>query len=147
MTKVHAYLNFNGNCEEAFHFYANVFKTEILSTYRFGDIPEDPDYPMADADKAKIMHTAIKLNNDCMLMGSDCIEGFGHQLTSGNNTYIMLDTETAEEAQELYTALTAQAKSIEMELGEQFWAELYASFQDKFGIWWMVHFEGNKAQS
>jgi len=31
-----------------------------------------------------------------------------------------------------------------MPLGEQFFAELFASFQDKFGSAWMIHFEGNK---
>ncbi len=144
MAKIHAYLNFNGNCEEAFRFYEKVFKTGTIGTHRFGDIPEDPDYPIATADKEKIMHTAIMLNDQTMLMGSDCIEGFGHKAIPGNSTYIMLDTATAAEAHELYTALTEGALNIEMELGEQFWAELYASFQDKFGIWWMIHFEGNK---
>lgn len=144
MAKIHAYLNFNGNCEEAFKFYEKVFKTTSIGTHRFGDIPEDPNYPMAAADKEKVMHTAILINEHSMLMGSDCIEGFGHKVTPGNSTYIMLDTATSGEAHELYAALSEGALNIEMELGEQFWAELYASFQDKFGIWWMIHFEGNK---
>ncbi|HMR18943.1 MAG TPA: VOC family protein [Sphingobacterium sp.] len=146
MIKVHAYLNFNGTCEEAFKFYEKVFKKENLGIYRFGDMPADPDYPMSDTDKNKVMHTAIQISPHTLLMGSDCIEGFGHQLTSGNNTYVMLDTETAAEAGELYQALTEDAQNIEMELAEQHWAELYGSFQDKFGIWWMIHFEGDKAQ-
>ena len=35
---------------------------------------------------------------------------------------------------------------MEIPLGEQFFAELFASFIDQFGIPWMIHFEGNKAQ-
>lgn len=147
MTKIHAYLNFNGNCEEAFEFYKKVFQKESMGLLRFGDMPEDPNFSIPEPERHKIMHTAIQLNPHTMLMGSDCIEGFGHQLTHGNNTYIMLDTETAAEAQRLYAELTTQAKSIEMALGEQAWAELYASFQDRFGVWWMIHFEGNKAHS
>lgn len=144
MAKIHAYLNFNGTCEQAFMFYEKVFNTQNIGTYRFGDMPADPDYPMNEEDKKKIMHTAIMINESTMLMGSDCVENFGHKVTNGNSTYIMLDTQTAEEAQALYAALTENAMKMEMELGEQFWAELYASFQDQFGIFWMIHYEGNK---
>ena len=144
MATLHAYLNFNGTCEQAFDFYQKVFKTESLGTHRFDDLPPDPNFSLDEDSKNKIMHTAIMINETTMLMGSDCIENFGHHATPGNTTYIMLDTATAEEAKDLYDALTENAQKIEMELGEQFWAELYASFQDQFGIWWMVHFEGNK---
>lgn len=147
MAKIHAYLNFNGTCEQAFMFYEKVFNTQNIGMHRFGDMPSDSDYPMKEEDKKKIMHTAIMINEGTMLMGSDCVENFGHKVTNGNSTYIMLDTQTAEEAKTLYAALTENAMKVEMELGEQFWAELYASFQDQFGIWWMIHFEGNKKMS
>ncbi len=144
MAKIHAYLNFNGNCEEAFTFYEKVFNTQSIGTYRFGDMPENPEFPVNNEDKQKIMHTAIMINDSTMLMGSDCIEGLGQKITNGTSTYIMLDTETAQEAKDLYQVLSENALNIEMPLGEQFWAELYASFQDQFGICWMIHFEGNK---
>lgn len=144
MAKVHVYLNFNGNCEEAFSFYEKVFNTSNIGIYRFGDTPADPNYPIADADKNKIMHMALFINPETMLMGTDCLESFGQKATSGTNTYVMLDTATADEAKTLYASLTEGANNIEMELGEQMWAELYASFEDKYGIKWMIHFEGNK---
>lgn len=144
MTKVHVYLNFNGNCEEAFLFYEKVFKTTNSGFYRMKDMPEHPDYSAPEEDKNKIMHTSIAINESTLLMGSDCIESFGQKAVSGSNTYIMLDTDTAEEAKYFYQALTEDSNLIEMELAEQFWAELYASFEDKYGIKWMVHYEGNK---
>lgn len=146
MAKIHAYLNFNGNCEEAFSFYEEVFKTKNVGTHRFGDMPADPNFPIQESDKNKVMHTALFINEQTMLMGSDCLESFGQKIASGNNSYIMLDTETAQEARELYASLSNGAEKIEMELAEQFWAELYASFQDRYGICWMIHFEGNKKQ-
>lgn len=144
MARIHAYLNFNGNCEQAFMFYEKVFKTQNIGIHRFGDMPENPEFQLNDEDKQKIMHTAIMVNENTMIMGSDCLESFGHKLTHGNSTYVMLDADTSQEAKDLYAALSENAMIVEMELGEQFWAELYASFQDKFGIWWMIHFEGNK---
>lgn len=147
MARIHAYLNFNGNCEEAFTFYEKVFNTKNMGMHRFGDMPADDNFSMSEEDKKKIMNTAIMINEDTMILGSDCIENFGHKLVNGNSTYIMLDTQTAQEAKDLYAALSVNAQAIEMELGEQFWAELYASFQDQFGICWMIHFEGNKKMS
>ena len=147
MARIHAYLNFNGNCEEAFTFYEKVFNTKNMGLHRFGDMPADDNFPMSEEDKKKIMNTSIMINEDTMILGSDCIENFGHKLVNGNSTYIMLDTQTAQEAKDLYAALSVNAQNIEMELGEQFWAELYASFQDQFGICWMIHFEGNKKMS
>lgn len=145
MAQVHAYLNFDGNCEEAFLFYEKVFKTKNLGFMRFKDIPADPNMPpMADKDKDKIMHTGIFINANTMLMGSDVIDGFGHKYSNGNNTYVMLTVDSVAEGKELYDALSAGSKNLEMPLGETFFAEQYASFQDKFGIWWMIYFEGNK---
>src|SRR5690606_4790918 len=144
MALLHAYLNFNGNCEEAFEFYRTVFNTPLIGVHRFGDMPADPAYPIADADKNKIMHIAIHINESVMLMGSDCVESFGQKATFGTGSYLMLDAQSAVEAKALYDKLSVDAQNIEMPLGEQFFAELFASFQDKFGIAWMIHFEGNK---
>jgi PhnB protein len=146
MSKVHAYLNFNGNCEAAFNFYSEVFNTPTLGMHRMSDLPADPNYPIPEDAKSLIMHTAIKINEHSMIMGSDCVESFGQKAIHGNSCYVMIDTDTAAEAERVYNALSVNAMKIEMPLAEQFWAELYASFQDQFGIYWMIHFEGNKAQ-
>ena len=144
MTKVHSYLNFNGNCEEAFNFYKDVFKTEFTGVYRFGDMPKDPNYPIPDADKNKIMHVGLPISEYTMLMGSDCLESFGQKATPGSTTYIMLDVESAADAQAIHNSLSANSQKMEMDLGETFYAELFSSFIDQFGIAWMIHFEGNK---
>ena len=144
MIKVHSYLNFNGNCEAAFNFYKQVFNAEFSGIYRFGDMPEDPNYPIPEADKDKVMHVGLPINEYTMLMGSDCLESFGQKAISGSTTYIMLDVETADEAKSLHDSLTVNAQKIEMDLGETFYAELFSSFVDQFGIAWMIHFEGNK---
>ena len=131
MPKVHAYLNFNGNCEEAFTFYEKVFKTKNTGIYRFGSLPPDPSFSIQEEDKNKVMHVGIMLNKEAMLMGSDCLESFGQKAVTGTNAYIMLDTETAAEAQDLFQSLSENAQRMEMPLGEQPWAELYASFVDQ----------------
>ncbi len=145
MAKIHVYLNFNGNCEEAFQFYGTVFKAANAGIYRYSDIPPAPNMPpLSEGDKNKVMHTAIHIDENTMLMGSDVIEGFGHKLSQGNSTYIMLDVASVEEARQYFDALAKDAQKLEMDLGETFFAEQYASLQDKYGIYWMIYYEGNK---
>lgn len=144
MAKLHAYLNFNGNCEEAFNFYHTVFGGHEPTAHRFKNLPEDPNVKVKDADANKIMHTSLMVNDSVMLMGTDCVDSFGQKAMFGNSTYIMLDTETAEEARNLFSKLSANAQNLEMDLGEMFFAELFSSFTDQFGVAWMIYFEGNK---
>lgn len=145
MAKVNLYLNFNGNCEEAFLFYADVFQTTVNGSYRYGDMPMEPNMPpLSEESKKKILHTSIEIKDNIMLMGADVVEGFGGKLVQGNSTYIMLDVNSVDEAKAYYEALSKEAKVLEMELGETFFAERFASLQDKFGIYWMIHFEGSK---
>jgi PhnB protein len=40
MTRLHTYLNFEGNAEEAFTFYKSVFGGEFSSLFRFRDLPK-----------------------------------------------------------------------------------------------------------
>ena len=51
MATTNIYLNFNGNCEEAFNFYKSVFGTEFSYIGRFGEMPEDELNKVNDADK------------------------------------------------------------------------------------------------
>jgi PhnB protein len=39
-------LNFNGNCSEAVHFYAEVFEVEVTNFMTFGEVPSNPEYPL-----------------------------------------------------------------------------------------------------
>ena len=144
MAKVHAYLNFNGNCEEAFNFYKSVFNKEFIGIYRFGDMPQDPNFTLADKDKNKIMHIGMPLNDHTMLMGSDCLESFSQKAIPGTTTYIMIDVDSVAEAENIFNALSTNAQNLEMPLEETFFAERFSSLVDQFGISWMIHFEGNK---
>lgn len=141
MAKLHAYLNFNGNCAEAFDFYKSVFGTEYIAVMRYGDMPGEG---LPETAKEKIMNIALPIHENTLLLGSDTVEGLSPKTVFGTNTYLMLDCATADEARSLYEKLSDNAQNIEMELNEQFWAELFASFVDRFGIAWMINFDGVK---
>lgn len=144
MAKLSLYLNFRGNCEEAFHFYEKVFNTPLLNIIRYEDLSDMGDDPLPEAVKKKIVNVGLKLNEHTYIMGSDVIPELGVKPTLwGNQTYGMIDLESADEARRIYQLLSKNALEIEMPLNATFFAELYGSLQDQFGIWWMIHYEGN----
>jgi PhnB protein len=140
--KVNPYLNFNGATQEAFNFYKSIFGGEFTSVQRFKDMPPSKK-PIPEGERERIMHIALAIGSDTVLMGSDISKSMGHSLTQGNSIYISLHTETLEDAQRLFKGLSAGGK-VEMPLEKMFWGAYFASFRDKFGILWMINFDGNQ---
>ncbi|MFV0219303.1 VOC family protein [Empedobacter falsenii] len=110
MAKVHAYLNFNGDCEKAFQFYETVFETQNIGMYKMGDMPLNPEFQIPESAKDKVSHVALFINETTMLMGSDIIEEFGHQYKAVNNNYIMIDVDNPAEADQLNGRLSVNVK-------------------------------------
>ncbi len=68
---INPYLNFDGNCEEAFNFYKSVFGQEFMYIGRFGEMPPQEGMPpISEEFKRRIMHVSLKVG-DTILMGSD----------------------------------------------------------------------------
>lgn len=146
MAKVSIYLNFSRNTEEAFLFYKSVFQTEFIGKVaRMGVVPTMPGQPpMAEADKNLIMHIALPLLGEMVLMGTDAPESMGFTVKQGNNMYINLQPDTRKEADRLFAALSAGGK-VEMAMQEMFWGDYFGSLTDKFGVQWMLNCEEKKS--
>jgi len=141
MLSVNPYLNFLGNTEEAFNFYKSVFGGEFTTFQRFKDVPGGEK--MSPADQEKIMHVALPMGKTGYLMATDALESMGHTLTSGNNFYITLYTESESEADRLFPAIS-EGGSVEMPLNKTFWGAYFGMCKDKFGIQWMVNYQHEK---
>lgn len=142
MITINPYLNFKGNTEEAFNFYKSVFGGEFLGLMRFGDTPGCENMP--EADKSKIMHIALPLGKNNILMGTDVLEGAGADCAGadfkvGNNISLSLSSESEEEADKLFAAL-AEGGQVVMPLEKAFWGDYFGMVTDKFGIQWMVNY-------
>lgn len=135
MTKLNPYLNFDGNCEEAFNFYKTVFGGEFTYLSRMSDIQNEET---SEDDKNLIMHVSLPIGND-ILMGSDVPSEMKSMFKSGNNNYISLSPNSKEEADRLFNALS-DGGEVEMAMEEMFWGDYFGSFRDRFGIWWMVNY-------
>ena len=137
MAKINPYLNFNGHTEEAFNFYKTVFGGEFAAVMRFGDAPGCEEMPVSESDKGKIMHIALPIGNNDILMATDTLESMGQTLIEGNNYSISISAESREEADKLFGGLSEGGK-VEMPLADAFWGDYFGMLQDKFGVRWMI---------
>ena len=137
MAKTSTYLNFVRNTEEAFNFYKSVFGTEFTSdgVLRMGDFPNPQ---LKEEDKNLIMHIELPILGDHILMGTDAPESMGFTLNVGNNTHIMLQPDSREEADRLFAGLSVNGK-VTMPLQDVMWNAYYGSCTDQFGIQWMIN--------
>ena len=135
--KVNPYLNFAGNAGEALEFYKSVFGGELSSAVKFKDMPmEGVTIPEADGDK--MMHIALPIGGDNVLMASDVLESLGQELVPGNNAYVSLHPDSRAEADRIFNGLSEGA-DIEMPIADQIWGDYFGSLKDKFGVRWMVN--------
>jgi PhnB protein len=126
------YLNFNGQCEEAFKFYERLLagKITFLMTHEGA--------PMADPVRAdwlkKIMHASLSVG-DQLLQGADVPPGH-YQKPQGFS--VSINIKDASEAERIFHAL-AENGTVQMAIAEAFWAIRFGMVTDRFGIPWMIN--------
>lgn len=144
MTTVNVYLNFDGQCEEAFSFYKSVFGGEFSYIGRFNEMPQDENNKLSEADGNKIMHVSLPISAETNLFGSDTVGAWSPKLVQGNNYSISINASSKEEADRLFNGLSAGGQ-VTMPLENTFWGAYFGMFTDKYGINWMVNFDENPA--
>ena len=136
MSSVATYLNFAGQTEEAFNFYAEVFGTTITNLMRFNEAPGMPPLPGAEGNK--VVNAQLPILGGHVLMGTDMLESMGHSLRIGNNTTLALQVDSAEEADRLF-ALLSEGGSESTGMSQMFFG-YWGVTLDRFGIRWMINF-------
>lgn len=141
MARVSTYLNFDGKTEEAFNFYKTVFGTEFEGALnRFGDMPHDDNMPpLPEEARQQVLHVSLPILGGFMLMGSDAPKSMGFQVNMGNNMHINLETDSREQSDTLFAALS-EGGVVTMPLQDMFWGAYFGSCTDKFGVQWMVNY-------
>ena len=140
MSRVSTYLNFMGNTEEAFNFYASVFGTEFsVPISRMGDNPAPPGAPeLPEHERSLVMHVELPILAGHVIMGTDMLESMGHELRVGNNTTLNLEPDTREEAERLFAALS-DGGSDTVGLDLMPWGSYWGVTLDRFGVRWMFN--------
>lgn len=140
MATINSYLTFNGNTEEAFNFYKSVFGGEFTYIGKFKDMPADENCPPPSEEEGNlIMHVSLPISKETILMGSDATS-FSGSVIFGTNFSVSINADSKEEADKLFTGLSAGGK-VTMPMESTFWGAYFGMFTDKFGINWMVNFD------
>lgn len=139
MAQINPYIHFNGNAEEAFTFYKAAFGGEFSAIARFRDFPK-PESPISEDEANNIMHIALPIGQNSMLIGSDTPAFMGRHNENENRSKISIRAENKEEGIHLFQALSAGGQ-IEMPFEESPWGSFFGMFRDKYGIEWMIDVE------
>jgi PhnB protein len=129
------YLNFDGNCREAFEFYHSAFGGEFMHISTFGEGP--PDMGVPEEESERIMHVSLPIG-DSVLMGSDTSPTFGPPYQAGNNFSVSCHPQTREETDRLFAAISAGG-TVTMAPADMFWGSYFGACVDKFGIPWQFN--------
>ncbi|MCL1999043.1 MAG: VOC family protein [Turicibacter sp.] len=131
--KINAYIEFNGNCEEAIKFYEKAFgeKAEIM---RFGDMPPNEGYTPPPDTANLIMNARLPFGDSsiylCDLPPTDKVQ-------IGYNVNISAEFDDFDKAKSVFTALSEGGK-IFMPFEPTFWTKGFGSLRDKFDIPWQI---------
>jgi PhnB protein len=130
--KLNTYLNYGGNCEEAFQFYEKHLGAKIVSVFRWSQMPDAAKHTPKGYENA-LLHAQLELG-DTVVMASDVPPDIFQPMRS---VYLSLAVDTNEEAERIYNLL-AEGGEVYMKMGETFFAHRFGQLRDKFGTSWMV---------
>jgi PhnB protein len=127
--KLDFYINYKGNCREAFRFYEQHLGGKITMINTFRELPDAANIP--EERKDDVLHARIEIGG-AVLMGADI-----PQAEPMRSAYLSLRVNSAEEAERLY-ALLAEGGEIFMKMEQTFFASRFAMLRDRFGTSWML---------
>jgi PhnB protein len=126
--RLDVYLNYRGNCEEAFRFYEQQLGGRITGIARHGQQPN----PSLPADwKDKVLHARIEIGT-AVLMGADIPSA-----EPMRSAYLTLTVDSEQEAERVYGVLR-DGGEIFMKMEKTPFANRFAMLRDRFGTSWML---------
>ena len=132
--EVAPYLNFNGQCAEAFRFYEKTLGGKIVMMQTHGETPMKDQVPADWRDK--VIHARLVVDNFA-LMGSDAP---GDHYERPQGTHVSVSVRSAADGERIFNAL-AEGGKVTMPFAKTFWSSGFGMTVDRFGIPWMVNCE------
>jgi len=129
--QLHTYLNYGGNCEEAFKFYESHLGGRITMMMRHGEQPDQRNV-LRGWERA-ILHARMDLGGT-ELLGADIPPDRFQPIRSA---YLSLTLDSDQEADRVY-ALLADGGQIFMAMQDTFFASRFAMLRDRFGTSWLL---------
>jgi PhnB protein len=129
---LHTYLNYGGNCEQAFKFYEKHLGGKITMLMRHGEQPGGAQNVGAEWAN-KVLHARMDLGGT-ELLGADIP---ADRFAPIRSAYLSLTLDGDPEADRVF-ALLSDGGQVFMPMQETFFASRFAMLRDKFGTSWML---------
>jgi len=129
--KLHTYLNYGGNCAQAFRFYEQHLGGKITGMMTQGQMPDPKGVP--PERRNDILHASMSLGGT-QVMASDVPP---ERFQPMRSVYLSLSVDSTDEAERIY-ALLSDGGQIFMPMQETFFAFRFGMLRDKFGTSWMI---------
>ncbi|MGD0841321.1 MAG: VOC family protein [Candidatus Acidiferrales bacterium] len=128
---LNTYLNYGGNCAEAFRFYEKHIGGKITALMTYAQMPDPSQAPPGMSDQ--VLHARIVIAGTEILASDAPPDRFQPM----RSAYLALAVDTDEEAERIH-ALLADGGEIFMPMEETFFAHRFSMLRDKFGTSWMI---------
>ena len=129
--QLYTYLNYGGNCRQAFEFYAEHLGGKIVQLMTHGEMP-DPSNVMPER-RNDVLHARMEIGGT-MLHAADVPP---ERFQPMRSAYLSLSLDSNEEAERVYS-LRVEGGEIFMKMEETFFAKRFAMLRDRFGTSWML---------
>ena len=129
--KLHTFLNYGGNCEQALRFYEEQLGGKITMMMRRGEQPHQPVTWPGWEDS--VQYAIIDLGQT-QLMASDVPPDRFQPMRS---VYLTLTVDSAGEAERIWGLFVDGGQTL-MPLEETFFAVRFGQLRDRFGTSWMI---------
>ena len=134
------YLNYGGNCREAFEFYEQRLDGRIIMMTIHGAAPNAGDVP--EGLRNKVLHARLELGGT-QIFGTDVAPD---QFQPMRSAYLTLMLDSVDDAERIY-AILGEEGQIFMPMAQTFFAKRFAMLRDRFGTSWMLLHETTDAQT
>jgi len=128
--KLIPYLMFReGQCREAFAFYARVLRGNVVNSVTYGEMGPDMPEPMRP-----LIANIHLVAGGASIMGADAMENPDGQATTSVN----IEVDSVEEAERVF-AMMSDGGRVRMPLAETAWSPRFGMCDDRYGQPWMVN--------
>jgi PhnB protein len=124
--EISPYLNFNGDCAEAFKFYEKALGGTIVMMQTHGESPMKDQVPPAWRDK--VLHARLTVGNQA-LMGSDAPPNY---FATAQGLSVSLSVDSPADGERIFKAFSENGK-VTMPFQKTFWSPGFGMVTDQFG--------------
>jgi PhnB protein len=129
--RLHTYLNYGGNCADAFRFYEKHLGGKITMLMKHGEAPDQSQ--VRPELKDAVLHARMTIGGTEISAADVPPDRFQPM----RSAYLSLSLDSSEDVERVY-ALLGEGGQIFMPIEETFFATRFAMLRDRFGTSWML---------